>query len=74
MDTLHRLQKVSNAATEYRVNLDDSQLQRVLTRSPFRGSRALVYQGTAPSTGQTVAIKTFRFGPPSDDKSINVSI
>ena len=64
---------MSNAAAEYHVNLDD-QVDGVLSRRSFRGSRALVYQGSARSTGQRVAIKTFYFGPPSDDRSMNVSI
>ena len=72
MDPRHGLQKVSKAAMEYHVNFD-GQVERV-SPSPSRGSRALVYQGTVRSTGQTIAIKTFRFGLPSDDKSINASI
>ncbi|KAL4077396.1 kinase-like domain-containing protein [Scleroderma citrinum] len=68
MDPRIRLEKVSKDSSKQNINLND-QVDRNLACSPLRGSRALVYRGTMRSTGKKVAIKVFRFGPPSEDKS-----
>lgn len=72
MDPRDKLQQVSKGALAYGINLDD-QVDRVLSRGPSRGSRALVYQGTMRA-GTKVAIKVFRFGPPSEEQSVRVSV
>lgn len=69
MDPRLRLERVSIGSSGYNINLND-QVDRVLSRGPSRGSRALVYLGTMRSTGRKVAVKVFRFGPPSDEKSV----
>ena len=72
MDPRVKLQRVARGASECNINLDDH-VDRVLLHSPSRGSRALVYSGTMHSSGRKVAIKVFRFGPPSEEKSVKVS-
>jgi len=73
MDPRLRLERISRSASGYSINLND-QVDRVLSRGPLRGSRALVYNGIVRPTGKKVAIKVFRFGPPSDENSIKVGI
>jgi len=73
MDPRLRLERISRSASGYSINLND-QVERVLSRGPLRGSRALVYHGIVRPTGKKVAIKVFRFGPPSDENSIKVGI
>jgi len=73
MDPRLRLERISTGASGYSINLGD-QVDRILLWPPLRGSRALVYHGIMRSTGQKLAIKVFRFGPPSDEKSVKVGI
>lgn len=73
MDPRLRLEVISKEASRYNVSLDD-QVDRVPSWGPSRGSRALVYQGIRRLTGERVAVKVFRFGPPSNERSVKVSI
>lgn len=49
---------------------DDDQVDRVISPAPLRGSRALVYEGVHLPSGKKVAIKVFRFGPPTNEKAL----
>jgi len=73
MDPRLQLERVSIAASGYNINLND-QVDRVLSQCPLQGNRALVYHGIMHSTNKKVAIKVFRFGPPSGENSVRVGI
>ncbi|KAI6020535.1 kinase-like domain-containing protein [Pisolithus marmoratus] len=46
------------------------EVDRDITLAPLRGSRALVYGGTHRPSTEKVAIKVFRFGPPTNQKAL----
>lgn len=53
----------------WKLDLND-QVDRDISLVPLRGTRALVYRGNLRSSGKKVAIKVFRFGPPTNEKAL----
>ncbi|KAG6329097.1 hypothetical protein ID866_9992 [Astraeus odoratus] len=60
---------MTSISLQYRINLNGN-VRRELATPPSRGSKALVYRGVMGPSGTRVAIKIFRFGPPTDAKAI----
>lgn len=48
----------------------NGQVDRDIFPAPLRGSRALVYGGFRRASGEKVAIKVLRFGPPTNEKAL----